>query len=244
MASPATGHSRFASAVFLITELFEQILSQVDAKTLLLAQRVDKHWHGMISTSTPLQQKMFFRPATREQLPTIYAVERRLTTIPTNASGLGLRRKSYLNIHKLADPEDREQPDHKIIVYNALLFDRQIWRQPVLQPKIRLARVSAIRPSWERMLLTQPPQPKLVLAFENSDPSVPRTRHEATLAGDVLVTNVLIAAERDLLQAYGTKHFEGLHEYATPDRKVDMYLVGSDVPIAESDGLGLSELEA
>ncbi|GIZ40401.1 hypothetical protein CKM354_000373800 [Cercospora kikuchii] len=94
------------------------------------------------------------------------------------------------------------------------------------------------------MLLTQPPQPKLVLAFENSDSSIPRTRHEVTLAGDVPVTNVLIAAERDLLQAYGTKHFEGLHEDATPDRKVDMYLVGSDVSIVEPDGLGLSELEA
>ncbi|GIZ40400.1 hypothetical protein CKM354_000373700 [Cercospora kikuchii] len=135
MASSATGHSRSASAVFLITEPFKQILSKVDAKTLLLAQRVDKHWHGIISTSAPLQQKLFFRTATREQLPTIHTVERPLTTIPPNASGLGLQQKSYLNTYKLVDPEDREQPDLEAIIYNALLFDRQIWRQPVLQPK-------------------------------------------------------------------------------------------------------------
>jgi hypothetical protein len=48
------------SAVFGTTELFEQILLQVDMKTLLLSQRVDSQWRDFITDSPALQKKSCF----------------------------------------------------------------------------------------------------------------------------------------------------------------------------------------
>lgn len=43
-----------------IAELLEQILVNVDMRTILLSQRVNKHWNNVISGSTKLQKKLFF----------------------------------------------------------------------------------------------------------------------------------------------------------------------------------------
>ncbi|OQN97509.1 hypothetical protein B0A48_16662 [Cryoendolithus antarcticus] len=46
-----------------ISELLEHILLSVDHnQTLLLAQRVSKHWHKLIASSPSLQVELFFRP--------------------------------------------------------------------------------------------------------------------------------------------------------------------------------------
>jgi hypothetical protein len=52
------------SAVFGTAELFEQILLQVDMKTLLLSQRVNTQWRDTITDSPALQKKLFFKPGT------------------------------------------------------------------------------------------------------------------------------------------------------------------------------------
>jgi hypothetical protein len=52
-----------ANAVFSIPELLEAVLLHVDQTTLLVtAQRVSKHWLGVITASTRLQQALFFKP--------------------------------------------------------------------------------------------------------------------------------------------------------------------------------------
>ncbi|KAK4956534.1 hypothetical protein LTR10_006061 [Elasticomyces elasticus] len=53
-----------ADAALAITELLESILVRVDAKTLLLSQRVCRKWRDVIEGSLVLQQKLFLRPAT------------------------------------------------------------------------------------------------------------------------------------------------------------------------------------
>ncbi|KAG4440604.1 hypothetical protein IFR05_003921 [Cadophora sp. M221] len=50
------------SRVFAIPELFEEILIQLPIRGLLLAQLVCPHWAKTITSSPPLQQKLFFTP--------------------------------------------------------------------------------------------------------------------------------------------------------------------------------------
>uniref|UniRef100_A0A1Y1NBE9 F-box domain-containing protein n=1 Tax=Photinus pyralis TaxID=7054 RepID=A0A1Y1NBE9_PHOPY len=51
-------------------ELLENILLHLDMTTLLVSvQRVSKAWNNTIACSTALQQKLFFRSITAEQLP-------------------------------------------------------------------------------------------------------------------------------------------------------------------------------
>ncbi|OQN97519.1 hypothetical protein B0A48_16672 [Cryoendolithus antarcticus] len=49
-----------AAKVFGVIELLEQILIDVDIKTLLLAQRVDRQWHRDINNSPKLRKALFF----------------------------------------------------------------------------------------------------------------------------------------------------------------------------------------
>ncbi|KAL4998623.1 hypothetical protein BDV10DRAFT_166449 [Aspergillus recurvatus] len=53
--------------VFLVPELLEAVLSYLPQRDLLLAQRVNRTWHAVISGSRLLQQKLFFR-TTRSRL--------------------------------------------------------------------------------------------------------------------------------------------------------------------------------
>ncbi|OJJ83250.1 uncharacterized protein ASPGLDRAFT_475208 [Aspergillus glaucus CBS 516.65] len=55
-------------AIFSIPEIFESILLSIDLHTLLLSQRVCKKFHALISTSSALQEALFFKPV-RHQLP-------------------------------------------------------------------------------------------------------------------------------------------------------------------------------
>ncbi|KAI9926503.1 hypothetical protein MW887_004270 [Aspergillus wentii] len=51
-----------------IPEILEQILLDVDMRTLLVsAQRVSQHWNTVISQSQPLQQALFFQPVQNKQ---------------------------------------------------------------------------------------------------------------------------------------------------------------------------------
>ncbi|EFY89004.1 hypothetical protein J3459_016656 [Metarhizium acridum] len=56
--------------VLSLPELLERIFLQLDMTTLLASvQRVSKIWNNTIAFSPALQQKLFFRPITAEQLP-------------------------------------------------------------------------------------------------------------------------------------------------------------------------------
>ncbi|KAK4695762.1 hypothetical protein P7C71_g2045, partial [Lecanoromycetidae sp. Uapishka_2] len=49
-----------SSKIFLIPEILEMILVQLPERDLLLDQRVNKTWQGVIKTSPQLQRKLFF----------------------------------------------------------------------------------------------------------------------------------------------------------------------------------------
>ena len=50
------------NAVFLTTELLENILGHLPMRDLLLAQRVSRRWAEAINKSVPMQQTLFFKP--------------------------------------------------------------------------------------------------------------------------------------------------------------------------------------
>lgn len=55
-----------SSRVLSIPELLDNILHHSAPKDLFCQQRVNKTWQALVQTSTPLQDKMFFRSAVRE----------------------------------------------------------------------------------------------------------------------------------------------------------------------------------
>ena len=57
------------SAVLSIWELLELILLCLDMRTLLLSQRVCRHWHEVIMRSKPIQQVLFFMPIEPTNVP-------------------------------------------------------------------------------------------------------------------------------------------------------------------------------
>lgn len=63
-------HTPATRDALAISEVLEMILVNVDMVTLLTsAQRVSKHWHGLISTSRPLQEILFFAPVPEASPP-------------------------------------------------------------------------------------------------------------------------------------------------------------------------------
>ncbi|KAM0714435.1 hypothetical protein Q7P37_010222 [Cladosporium fusiforme] len=73
----------------LPAELLENVLKQLDTKTLLLSQRVSKQWHELIRSSPSLQAKLFFtgtsRPAEGDHYAW-YESENRLERLDSDAS--------------------------------------------------------------------------------------------------------------------------------------------------------------
>ncbi|KAK4618294.1 hypothetical protein CLAFUW4_11760 [Fulvia fulva] len=61
MATTTTPSNTAALRTFGVTELLEQILSDLDMQTLLLAQRVSKQWKDTIADSSMLQEALFSR---------------------------------------------------------------------------------------------------------------------------------------------------------------------------------------
>jgi len=55
--------------VLAVDELLELILSFLDPRTLLLAQRVNQRYKNLISTSPSLQKALFFRPRDQKEVP-------------------------------------------------------------------------------------------------------------------------------------------------------------------------------
>lgn len=136
--------------LFETPELFEQILLLLDTKTLLLSQRVSHHWHRIITTSKPLQRKLFFLP----------------TTTFKDILSLGFLDTTNSNVFNILDATSNKcKWLQQVVILNDIFFDTtREWKlKPVAfaNPHRRssnpLPPSSNITPSWHRMLLTQPP---------------------------------------------------------------------------------------
>ncbi|KAL3438220.1 hypothetical protein BDV09DRAFT_118507 [Aspergillus tetrazonus] len=160
-----------------IPELLEQILLHLDMQDLLTsAQRVNKRWQHIISTSPRLQQTLFFRPIAPPARPS-----RQYTAFPKTPLGAARRRelspyraqvRATLNpllVKQFGSEFFNTGSDSCQCLSDWVYLDAGMqapWSVKVgsslLRPDERGARERAFRhpnASWRRMLVSQPPQP-------------------------------------------------------------------------------------
>lgn len=118
-----------ADNVLKTTEPLEMILVRVDVKTLLLAQRVAPVWRANVTSSKVLQKKLFFLPATREELPglNIVAEGKLSTTLPKSAETKRSFAQRSHNVLTLGFRPTQHRPRGLIdyrqtVVYNPLVL--------------------------------------------------------------------------------------------------------------------------
>lgn len=162
----STTPSPAENEVLGINELFELILLRLDMKTLLLSQRVDSHWRDTISSSTLLQKKLFFLPATLEELPQLNIVEDGANRAQYTHRREDTSSKDWHNItahnRNISKTRKRFPEPYEYFVHNTLLVERAPGRlesrpydwEPAATPGL-------IPPSSMKMLLLQPPSKNL-----------------------------------------------------------------------------------
>ncbi|KAI5360605.1 Putative F-box-like domain superfamily protein [Septoria linicola] len=139
-----------ATATLDTGELLELILLNLDTRTLLLSQRVDRRWHYIIRHSKMLQKKLFLLP----------------TNTFDEILELGLLDASKSERYNILDATSHRSKQflEQVVILNDLLFDTtREWKLrnvAFADPEARQgtdSRVMRFIPSWQRMLLTQPP---------------------------------------------------------------------------------------
>jgi hypothetical protein len=178
-----------AHKVLAISELFEHILLGVDAKTLLLAERVDKNFRANINGSKLLQKKLFKLPATPQDIKTLNLVERGdMVMMDHMGKDIAADVKKTHNVWTMEQGGGTEST----VVLNPLLL--QFLSIPLLT-SARL-RQNATPPrrheSWMAMRLVQPPIPELdasVNILHRIDSS------KVTISGRELLLQNIVSAE-------------------------------------------------
>lgn len=146
------------AAVFLTTELLENILKILPMKDLLLAQRVSRYWQSVITESVSLQQMLFFKPKQADfcwlfdeagKLKWPQRVDRDYE-LPGDSEHLTLLKHAEMNSMIFE------------VGANDNIWDsapRQGGTNVMAKPKSRLKRPAAKYPeaSWRKMLISQPP---------------------------------------------------------------------------------------
>lgn len=149
------------NAVFLTTELLENILEQLPMRDLLLAQRVCRKWKAVIEGSEYMQQLLYLKPAEAKfcwrvedtapwDLPTLTKVEADYKLRPGESMKATLFRHMDVNPLVMVNDPFQVMFDGPAMLENklgTLAFVPQMrhktWRNP--------------KASWRRMLLSQPP---------------------------------------------------------------------------------------
>ena len=154
-----TNDSAAVAAVFATTELLEDILMHIDMKTVLLAQRVNRKFNGVISSSPWLQKKLFMLPATIEEAIKCVSNEHYVVDqgfILVEAVGFKTERRGrkakLFNVH-ITNPLllRRMTVSHLPPCYNFewLNFDRSLRSRDNMHG-------NPIEGSWKRMYLAHP----------------------------------------------------------------------------------------
>lgn len=169
---PAQPGSLAAHKVFGTVELLEKILVNLDMKTLLLSQRVNADFNTVITESSKCQKKLFFAPATRDEISSLNMVQDAGYYHPSCCHWPWSNSKIY-NLwdtdHSLPLSYYRPEPGWgNIVLYNPLLLSQDsrdyegygtnctsslhLWQK---NNRFKLGEIPE-DPSWKRMLLFQP----------------------------------------------------------------------------------------
>ncbi|KAK3641447.1 hypothetical protein LTR56_011260 [Elasticomyces elasticus] len=146
-----------ADAALAITELLESILVRVDAKTLLLSQRVSRNWGAVIEGSNTLQQKLFLQPATLDEAVNISAEDDDKALVvmrPNEDTRFMAMPERFMTFDILPESSG---------LLNPLLFDGNAGCRVPTRSR------GNVLPSWTRMQLINPPQDLVVLERSRED---------------------------------------------------------------------------
>jgi hypothetical protein len=148
-----------AGIAVLPQELLDAVLQYVDIKTLLLAQRVSRHWKATITSSPQLQEALFLRPKTSGT-----------TKHVCDWKGDELLHFGPMRGHTKSTQTTLRQTFISITI-NPLLANEIYYQSLDSEPKRRGQRL-VLPPlgtflrhpsgSWKSMFLTQPPTPSIV----------------------------------------------------------------------------------
>jgi hypothetical protein len=163
------------AAVIETVELLEQVLLNLDGRTLLLSQRVNKTFSNVIAGSIKLQRKLFFKPVDSFQeaidlgigcddgiigIEHIYETKRR---------GDFLDKPTFVNT-LLIEPYNGNMSAYEfanfcswVKLYDSINEDAVAKKS--LAKEARAKGISRNHSSWERMLLSQPPLPSRLMVY-------------------------------------------------------------------------------
>lgn len=149
------------SEVFGIPELLENILSHLDMRTLLLAQRTSQEFAAQIHTSPKLQRALFFRPKEPGTTPIHEEDDGNLWHGQLSPCGFHTKARSAFKIQHVrlnpllldAFPWLGTNPDMGLTQYDFI-------ESPWANATDAFCRHNA---SWRRMLLSQPPATSLFI---------------------------------------------------------------------------------
>lgn len=158
-------------------KLLEKILINItDTKTILLAQRVDKFWSDIIGKdSTKLQKKLYFEPATHDELETLCMIVRERTlgedsdTIYSDEDeGPVISNESRPTLVNFARRGVMNFPSTNYALLNTLICGNAAGTVPALRINIPSSAEGAdsaacCTPSWMRMMVSQPPATALLV---------------------------------------------------------------------------------
>ncbi|GFN11051.1 hypothetical protein AtubIFM56815_008617 [Aspergillus tubingensis] len=166
--------------IFLIPEVLEQVLVELDATTLLLSQRVCHLWNSLIKTSPTLQRALFFRP---EKQPPTEDQNPKRTTNPFLDKLLKHFVSNPTSVNGTQDSSN----------WLCLFMPQQTTNHQRLGRKQHP--YSRPEASWREMLLDQPPTPSIAVRDDlmplrtfgvlcDERKSVLRLKHLETLVQD------------------------------------------------------------
>ncbi|PPJ54133.1 hypothetical protein CBER1_01078 [Cercospora berteroae] len=133
-----------------------------------------------------------------------------------------------------------------LAIYNPILFNMPKSDRPVLQPKIRSDPDSAVRPSWEKMLILQPPQPKKLMYFVDTRYSSCQYHAGAQnflAEGDAVLLDVLSLAEQCLQEKYKSTCPECVCEIGGPGQNATMRLCAIAASPEDIEAFKVGELD-
>ncbi|XRM45668.1 hypothetical protein ABZX51_008746 [Aspergillus tubingensis] len=134
--------------IFLIPEVLEQALVELDATTLLLSQRVCHLWNSLIKTSPTLQRALFFRP---ERQPPTEDQNPKRTTNPF---------MDKLLKHFISNPTSVNGTQDSSNWFRLFIPLQTTNHQKLGRKQHPYSRPEA---SWREMLLDQPPTPSIAV---------------------------------------------------------------------------------
>ncbi|KAK5732905.1 hypothetical protein LTR17_010178 [Elasticomyces elasticus] len=161
-----------ADTALAIAELLESILVRVDAKTLLLSQRVSRSWSAVIEGSLVLQQKLFLRPATLDEATNLSAEDDNKALVvmrPNEDTRFMAMPERFMTFDTLPESSG---------LLNPLLFDGNAGCRVPTQSRENVV------PSWMKMQLINPPQLLLVLERSREDVSLGGERYRRATVKD------------------------------------------------------------